>query len=258
MISQICSDMALLETEVSTIVNEVSFNTSGATGPRDSKTIVKEVKSKTGRIWMDRNLGATGVSSSSPKYANYGDLYQWGRGADGHQAMIWTDIYSSAGTTSPKGTAIDTSRTTIKSTTDSPGHSKFILSWYFNISLGATKEDWREPKNDNLWQGNNGINNPCPVGFRLPTYQEAKDELSSWGPNIGAIGLVNFGPISPYPSVPVRDTRYGETSKGGGANGLYWTSTVLGDNVYVIDADNRKMSITSQRGMGICVRCIKD
>jgi hypothetical protein len=34
---------------------------------------------------MDRNLGASQVATSSTDPASYGDLYQWGRPADGHQ-----------------------------------------------------------------------------------------------------------------------------------------------------------------------------
>jgi hypothetical protein len=40
--------------------------------------------SKTGRVWLDRNLGATQVATSFDDSAAYGDLYQWGRAKDGH------------------------------------------------------------------------------------------------------------------------------------------------------------------------------
>ena len=47
-------------------------------------TVVSEVtNSTTGAIWMDRNLGASQVATSSTDAASYGDLYQWGRAADG-------------------------------------------------------------------------------------------------------------------------------------------------------------------------------
>ncbi|WP_372934176.1 hypothetical protein, partial [Mariniphaga sediminis] len=36
----------------------------------------------TGKTWMDRNLGASQVATSSTDIAAYGDLYQWGRAAD--------------------------------------------------------------------------------------------------------------------------------------------------------------------------------
>ena len=55
-----------------------------------------EVLSTSGRLWMDRNLGATQVATSLTDYLAYGDLYQWGRGTDGHEKITWTS--SSAGT----------------------------------------------------------------------------------------------------------------------------------------------------------------
>ena len=39
----------------------------------------------TGRIWMDRNLGASRVALSPNDSDSYGDLYQWGRDRDGHE-----------------------------------------------------------------------------------------------------------------------------------------------------------------------------
>tara|TARA_R100000541_G_scaffold10560_2_gene18465 strand:+ start:3023 stop:9259 length:6237 start_codon:yes stop_codon:yes gene_type:complete len=39
----------------------------------------------TQKIWLDRNLGATQVATSYNDTSSYGDLYQWGRSADGHQ-----------------------------------------------------------------------------------------------------------------------------------------------------------------------------
>lgn len=38
----------------------------------------------TGKVWMDRNLGASQVATSSTDANSYGDLYQWGRAKDGH------------------------------------------------------------------------------------------------------------------------------------------------------------------------------
>ncbi len=81
-------------------------------------------------IWLDRNLGAMQVATSSSDEDSYGDLFQWGRLDDGHQEI-----------TSPT--------TTTLSSGDVPGHGKFITdvsNWLF---------DWRSPQNDNLWQGVN-------------------------------------------------------------------------------------------------------
>ena len=117
--------------------------------------IVDVTNPSTGKIWMDRNLGASRVATDSTDALAYGDLYQWGRFADGHQC------------TNPK-------TTTYLSSTDNPGHDNFIIA-------SNSPYDWRNPQNNSLWQGVNGINNPCPKGYRLPTEAEWQDELESWG-----------------------------------------------------------------------------
>jgi hypothetical protein len=54
--------------------------------PRDTETaVVDVVNPATGVTWMDRNLGASRAATSSTDADAYGDLYQWGRAADGHQ-----------------------------------------------------------------------------------------------------------------------------------------------------------------------------
>lgn len=54
--------------------------------PRDTETqVVDVINPTTGHTWMDRNLGASRAATSSTDTEAYGDLYQWGRAADGHQ-----------------------------------------------------------------------------------------------------------------------------------------------------------------------------
>jgi predicted secreted hydrolase len=42
----------------------------------------------TGRVWLDRNLGAKQVATSGHDTDSYGSLYQWGRGKDDHEDRI--------------------------------------------------------------------------------------------------------------------------------------------------------------------------
>ena len=58
---------------------------------------------------MDRNLGASQVATSVTDEFAYGDLYQWGRHADGHQART-------------------SSTTSVLATNNAPNHSEFILA----------------------------------------------------------------------------------------------------------------------------------
>lgn len=188
------------------------------------------VISANGRVWMDRNLGASQVATSSTDSAAYGDLYQWGRGADGHQLR----------------TSATTSTT---SSTDVPGHGEFIRTT-------ASPYDWRVPQNDNLWQGVSGINNPCPAGFRLPTETEWATEWSSWSSNDpdGAFA-------SPLKLVVAGYHNYRDGSFDYEGNiGWYWSSTVdisksrsLGFG-YVGNANIG----SDVRSYGFSVRCIQN
>jgi hypothetical protein len=196
------------------------------------------VISKTGRIWMDRNLGASRVATSPTDAFSYGDLYQWGRGADGHQ--------------------IRTSGTTNNlSSTDQPGNNLFILN--DNNSNGA---DWRVLQNNNLWQGINGINNPCPIGFRLPTSEEWDAEENTWLSNNSAGAFAS--PLK-LPSAGVRFNNSGEIL-GNDTNGGYWSSNFNNIHSFVFNFSinsppngvNLPNSYSTPRSYGYSVRCIKD
>jgi hypothetical protein len=183
----------------------------------------------TGEIWMDRNLGASQVATSSTDAAAYGDLYQWGRAADGHQIRT-------SGTT------------TTLSTSDTPGHGDFITN-------GSGTYDWRSPQNDNLWQGASGTNNPCPSGYRLPTESEWDTERTSWSSN-DADGA--FASPLKLPVAGGRDSSSGSLAYVG-SYGYYWSSTVngiLSRRLYFNSSDADMYS--NRRARGRSVRCIKD
>jgi uncharacterized protein (TIGR02145 family) len=184
------------------------------------------------KCWLDRNLGATQFATSSSDSYSYGDLFQWGRGADGHQLRA-------SGTTATL------------SSTDVPGNANFILS-------PNSPFDWRSPQNTNLWQGLSGTNNPCPSGYRIPTYAELEAERISWGTNnaAGALASPLKLPMAGYRS---NDNGYiGDV----GSYGNYWSSTVstaeaVKSNLLLISSGSVNMSY-NKRAFGYSVRCIKD
>jgi hypothetical protein len=192
------------------------------------------VNPTTGKTWMDRNLGATQVATSSTDEAAYGDLYQWGRGADGHQI---------------RATCNDNISYTLSST-DQPEHGKFIVAYADDFFY-----DWRSQQNNNLWQGVNGVNNPCPSGYRIPTDPELNAERLSWSVNT-SVGA--FASVLKLPMAGERDWETGLLYKAG-TNGYYWSSTV--SYIYV-----RYLSFSSGgagmnqyfRAAGNAVRCLKD
>ena len=179
---------------------------------------------------MDRNLGASRAATSSTDAESYGDLYQWGRAADGHQVR-----------TSPT--------TTTLSSTDQPGHGEFVLA-------PDSRYDWRSPQNDNLWQGVNGVNNPCPDGYRLPTQAEWEAERNSWSSNDlnGAYASPLKLPVAGY-----RGFSHGSLYDVG-SNGRYWSGTVGGTRSrnLLFGSSNAYMYSSSKRADGRSVRCLKN
>ncbi len=183
----------------------------------------------TGQTWMDRNLGASQVATSSTDDQAYGDLYQWGRGTDGHEKR-------------------NSETTTFLCNSDTPGHGNFI-------TVSSFPYDWRSPQNDNLWQGKSGINNPCPSGYRLPTNAEWEAERQSWSSN-NAAGAFNS---------PLKLTLAGSRGHYSGSfwlvgsHSFYWSSTVDGTYARLLNFDNLGAGAYSySRACGCSVRCIKD
>jgi len=183
----------------------------------------------TGKTWMDRNLGASRVAQNSTDSLAYGDLYQWGRSTDGHQKRT-------SGTTSTL------------SSSDTIDHGNFILAQ-------TPPLDWRIPQNNNFWQGINGINNPCPPGYRLPTEAEWEAERQSWSSN-NAAGAFN-SPLK-LPVAGLRDFSNGSLMDVGFSGG-YWSAAVRGTNSRNLFFGGSNAGISSRRRAdGLSVRCIKD
>jgi uncharacterized protein (TIGR02145 family) len=192
--------------------------------------ITDVVNPGTGRTWMDRNLGAFVVATSSTHTSAYGDLYQWGRRADGHQCR-------------------NSSTTTTLSSSDQPGHGNFILS-------PNLPSDWRNPHNNNLWQGVNGVNNPCPSGYRLPTEAEFNAEIATWSNN-NSTGAFN-SPLK-FTRAGMRLWDTGSLAQVGNA-GIYWLSTTLGSNQTraIFFSTTQVLILNEKRAAGYSVRCIKN
>lgn len=191
-------------------------------------TVVEVTSPYTSRVWMDRNLGATQVATNATDANAYGDLYQLGRGSDGHQCR-------------------NSTVTTTLSSTTTPGNSNFIQ---------ATPH-WITGTTVSLWQGVNGVNNPCPNGFRLPTYSELYAERLAWR-NAGLDGFTSFFKGT-YAGM-----RIGHTNNllNVGSQGHYTTSSGAASTN---PASHSQQQITLVGDVGsynpayaLSVRCIKD
>jgi hypothetical protein len=183
----------------------------------------------TNKTWMDRNLGASQVATSSTDANAYGDLYQWGRYGDGHQCR-------------------NSVTTTILSSTDTPGNANFI------ITSGVSNYDWRNPRNDSLWQGLNGTNIPCPFGYRLPTETELNEERQSWTVN-GAAGAF----LSPLKLTLGAYRHLNGVLAYLDIQGFYWSSSISLGNPRNLNFDNSNAVLPlANRGSAMSIRCIQD
>jgi hypothetical protein len=201
--------------------------------------IVEVLNPVTNKIWMDRNLGASQVATISPSlgpgapvdWGAFGDLYQWGRRSDGHQCRNNLNGWSNPPL----------------SQLDQPQHGEII-------ECTLAPYDWRSPQNNNLWQGVNGINNPCPNGFRLPTATELNNERLSWGSN-SSVGAFNSPLKFPIAEMHLHN---------GSLNiamfyGCYWSSTINGTNAINLYFDGGSaLNQINNRVNALSVRCIKN
>ena len=199
--------------------------------------------STTGRVWLDRNLGADRVCVTFDDTVCYGDYYQWGRNFDGHQDSA-----------SPKTAAQASNVTTV-------GHGNFITS------TGGQQYDWGYVADQNgntrkaNWSKIDGTS-VCPVGYRVPTRTELLaetdygwaiwDHLSAFAhslklPTSGARGsdtgaLAQQGSIGNIWSSSVNDL---------GTGYYFWSDSLY---YYNLEAD---VAADAARGTGLPVRCIK-
>jgi uncharacterized protein (TIGR02145 family) len=218
-------------TTVTLSVNIIGTYRAGTVHCNGAPTAVVDITNPvTGKTWMDRNLGANRVATSSTDAQAYGDLYQWGRGADGHQCR-------------------NSATTSTLSSADQPGHGDFIMG-------DIPNDDWRNPQNTNLWQGVNGVNNPCPSGYRLPTENEFNAEVYSWNNN-NATGAFT----SPL-KLTMGGVRYSMDASllNSGTLGVYWKSTtsVFISRVISYNTTGAYALDEGDRATGFSIRCIKD
>jgi uncharacterized protein (TIGR02145 family) len=206
-------------------------------------TMVVDVVSTTGKTWMDRNLGAERLASSSTDYLSYGCKYQWGRGNDGHANINYSSSTSQ--------TAINASTATLATSPTVTGNSSFIYSAGGN---------WFSVINNDLWQGVSGVNNPCPSGYRLPTKVEFENELVTL--NITSNSTA-YGSLLKLTTTGNRSHNVASNFGSTGTGGMYWTSTLdttspNTKSMYLSLSSSTAVITANLKTYGFAVRCIKD
>jgi hypothetical protein len=247
--------LAIVERD-NTIVRSV---TSTASTDSETSVIFKGltynfvVSPDTGRVWLDRNLGATAVCADADgdgvagagDEACYGDLYQWGRAADGHE-----------------------SRTSVLSTTQLTGISTASIN--FIINTGGSLYDWVDEADvangitgvdesgalrAAAW-GDGGANDICPIGFSVPTDAQLQADT------IGASAVPLIDSVTAFSSflkIPVAGNRnpINGAAQFAGRAGWLWSGSLesgrRGRNVSFYTTGNHD---GNPRGYAFSVRCV--
>ncbi len=240
--------MAVVEGSTTLISRDGSKNTGKGVDDR-GKVVTKPwtygtVTTATGRVWLDRNLGATRVATSSTDTQAYGDYYQWGRPADGHQTKYLTNNNSTGFTNTRSATAVPS--------TD---------LWIAPID---GSNDWLSTPDNTLWTGANPATNPCPAGFRIPTESEWRAENIA---NVGATFQTNGLKLT----LPGMLTNFGSggasyTAKGTYGQYLTQTAYTIGPNnangaalYFGVNGSNQAwFDQNYYKSHGMSVRCIQN
>jgi uncharacterized protein (TIGR02145 family) len=193
------------------------------------------------QTWMDRNLGARRVATAKDDVYSFGNHYQWGRPADGHEISVWNGTTPTSGRGFADATALEA-----LATSDTPGYPNFILT-------DVNPFDWRSDNNDNRWETVN--QGPCPAGYHVPTSGQwtTADNFGSWGNN-----NATYNSALKLPSSGLRHRINGSLG-GQGTVGQYWSSKVGGTLARLFTFGSSVAELgNNYRSFGFCVRCIKD
>jgi hypothetical protein len=193
----------------------------------NNKVYLTVTSSETGRIWLDRNLGASTACTSSSADSNcYGDLYQWGRVTDGHELRT-------------------SSTTTTLASTITPGANTFITN-------SSSPYDWTTVDNNGDNRTITWANDICPPGFSVPTIAELMADA-----NI----IIELNSILKMPMFGWRNSNDGLFNDQGG--GYLWSRSpsVDGSNnsqfAHFTIGSPQASSNNTYRAHGLGIRCIK-
>ena len=196
----------------------------------------------TGRVWLDKNLGASEACTAFNDENCYGDYYQWGRDADGHEKSTSEIIVTLANNVTPVG------------------HNKFIVQ-----TDVSNNWDWIEYSVDALgsarkanWSKTDG-SSVCPIGFRVPTINELSNETI----NLTGTDKINnsidaFNNFLKLPSAGYRQFLDGTLGALGGTVFLWSTTVESSTSHAILIHDISQVAVNEFRTDGYPIRCIQE
>ena len=250
------------------------------------------------------NLGSEFDNEGNQNACDFGDLYQWGRIADDHEIIIWTkpsvggnisfDATTASNQISGTGAVYDSNPNTaleggtpFYQITDQTHYDKFMLvSNTWNLNYSDYQYFWNSET-----QFAKTANDPCPIGWRIPSRYEwgaifkstpsnissssaATENTWTWRPNIGnrimggyivTYGRSGDGSLDNTKRIffPASGYRYHSTGLLTSTFGYYWSSTATKTaNAYrglFIYSDGVETGYTlNVRGAGYNLRCVEN
>ncbi|MCB4781621.1 MAG: hypothetical protein LGB70_02050, partial [Sulfurovum sp.] len=138
------------------------------------------IVSNTGRVWLDRNIGASSVSKNGEDPESFGGWFQWGRPFTGHVFRV-TRYHQDIG-----GDRFALQDPFAKDDNDfyciNPNSDYLITSQVRDESGALRSAYWSRADGYGKWDENISAEPPaiCPQGFRVPTLREMEAEVASW------------------------------------------------------------------------------
>ena len=207
-----------------------------------------------GVIWAPVNCGYK-ASTADSKGFPYGKLYQWGR----KYGQGYSGLYDESVPELVEGPVMP-----------SVGLAEENSNKFYYTSVGSC--DWCSPQDDRLWNYGTESNpvkteyDPCPDGWRVPTYAELYELSINYSSFIEVGGqngryfsgdqiyLENVPQVF-FPAAGGRDSSDG-TLRNRCNRGLYWSSS-SGCDLLTFNRNNVNM-FSDYRAYGYSVRCVQD
>ncbi|MEA2100393.1 MAG: PKD domain-containing protein [Campylobacterota bacterium] len=201
---------------------------------KNSITYATVISPYTGKIWLDRNLGASKVCSSIHDTECYGDYYQWGRDADGHEDSKSDITSNQASSITNVGSSFILSSST------------YNYDWAQNIDSDGNLRALNWNKTDG--------SSVCPTGYRVPNIEELEAETTDIGVNNINDAFNNFLKLPSNGFRTERGSMYNI-----GSHTYIWSTTISANNSRHLQFWNDGGGASSHaRVFGWGVRCIKD
>ena len=181
----------------------------------------------TGRVWLDRNIGASKKCTSYDDAQCYGNYFQWGRAYDGHESSV--------------------DSTTVLATDINNAGAEYIRG---NADWASTDLSYGNARATN-WLKTDG-STVCPVGYRVPLRSELDAEVGDISNKETA--YANF---LKFPATGYRNYNNGNYSAVGTWGTVWSISSTLHRASYFRFYSASDWNDVGVRAWGLSVRCIK-